>query len=323
MAKKLTYERYYWLHGQAKAMLYPNAKKLSEMFEISQKQAQRDIEFLRERLDAPLVYNADKRGYEYEHPDYELPPVWFKEDELLAFCLALRLASTLPDKLLKDSLYHFLEKILSYRSLDTKIGMADFQKKVSVKNIQYYRVNEDIFHRTVIFLIKGIPIRILYYSPFKSETTERTIQPLHLLNYMGNWHLIAYCTLRKDLRDFSLSRIQKIKSVSEAITLPNSAHSVQEYIGRNFGLLSGGDSIEICLKFAPEISDWVSEQIWHTGQSISADEDNAVWLRFPVADFREIRREILKFGAQIEVVSPESLRQEIKDEISKMHAIYM
>ncbi|MBI5102660.1 MAG: hypothetical protein HZB33_12630 [Nitrospirae bacterium] len=63
MAKKLTYERFRWLHGEVKAGLYPNANKLAEMFEISGKQAQRDIEFLRDRLGAPLQYNADKRGY--------------------------------------------------------------------------------------------------------------------------------------------------------------------------------------------------------------------------------------------------------------------
>jgi hypothetical protein len=52
MSGKLSYERYHWFHGQVKEGRHPNAKKLSEKFEISQKQAQRDIEFIRDRLEA-------------------------------------------------------------------------------------------------------------------------------------------------------------------------------------------------------------------------------------------------------------------------------
>ncbi len=104
MGKKLAYERYYWLQGQIKAGRHPNARKLAAEFEISEKQAQREIEFMRDRLGAPLVYDSSQKGYEFEDKRYELPPIWFKEDELLALCLALRLASTLPDQTLKESL---------------------------------------------------------------------------------------------------------------------------------------------------------------------------------------------------------------------------
>jgi len=99
MSKKLAYERYQWFHGQIKAGRYPNARKLAEEFELSEKQAQREIEFIRDRLYAPLLFNPTQKGYEYEDDSYELPPIWFKEEELLALCLALRLASTLPDLL--------------------------------------------------------------------------------------------------------------------------------------------------------------------------------------------------------------------------------
>jgi predicted DNA-binding transcriptional regulator YafY len=322
MAKKLAYERYYWLHKEIQACHFPNAKKLAETFEISQKQAQRDIEFLRERLDAPLIYNADRRGYEYQSSEFELPPIWITEDELLAFCLSLQLSSNIPDRLLKESLHHFLNKVLSSRSLDAGLSLDSIQEKVSVKNIQSYKVSEAIFHKTLDSLMRNLPITICYYSPFKGEATERTVQPLHLLNYMGNWHLIAYCTLRQDIRDFSLSRIRSLEPASASIAVPSGAISVTDYLNANFGLLKGTESIEISLKFSPEIADWITEQVWHAGQSVSLYEDNSVRLTFPVADFKEIKREILKFGSQVEVLSPESLRQEIQNEIGKMNNIY-
>lgn len=100
MAKKLAYERYYWFHGQIRAGQNPNARKMAEAFEISQKQAQRDIEFMRDRLHVPLVYQSASVGYAYQERGYDLPPVWLQEEELLALSIALRLsAAIMPEPL--------------------------------------------------------------------------------------------------------------------------------------------------------------------------------------------------------------------------------
>ncbi|MBN2434540.1 MAG: WYL domain-containing protein [Spirochaetes bacterium] len=322
MGKKLAYERYYWLQGQLKADKYPNARILSERFEISVKQAQRDIEFMRDRLEAPLIYHSAHKGYGLEDNGYELPPIWFKEDELMALCLALRLASTLPDISLKKSLYTLLKKFLNYRFLDNAPSLEDLSEKVSVKNIAYYRVDEAIFHKVLYALFNEAPIEITYYTPHKHELTERVIKPLHLFCYMGSWHLIAFCTLKSDLRDFALSRIRTMKAGPKSFVLPEKLPRIKDYIRKNFGLLSGGESIEVSLKFTPEISSWISEQVWFSGQEVSADKDGSLCLRFPVADFGEIKREILKYGSSVEVLAPEELRAEIKREIKRMGKVY-
>lgn len=59
-----------------------------------------------------------------------------------------------------------------------------------------------------------------------------------------------------------------------------------------------------------------------TKQAVSIDSNGNLFLRIPVADFREIRHEILKFGSSVEVLSPEELRNEIKKEIEKMSMVY-
>jgi len=322
MGKKLTYERYYWFHGQVKAGRFPNSRTLAEKFEVSAKQAQRDIEFMRDRLSAPLIYDPKNKGYELEDKNYELPPIWFNEDELLALCLALRLASTLPDLKLKNSLYELLEKFLAFRFLDSAPSLEQLKEKVSIKNVEYYRVNEIIFHRVMDALFSGSPLKISYYTPHKHETTERVIQPLHLFCYMGSWHLIAFCSLKNGLRDFALSRIRNFEFVTQRIELPKALPSIKAYIRKNFGLMSGEESIEVCLKFTPEVSSWISEQVWFSGQEASPNKDGSLCIKFPVADFGEIRREILKYGASVEVLAPGELREEIKSEIKRMTNVY-
>jgi predicted DNA-binding transcriptional regulator YafY len=71
-----------------------------------------------------------------------------------------------------------------------------------------------------------------------------------------------------------------------------------------------------------KVADWISEQVWYSGQQIYPNEDGSICLKFPVADFSEIRREILKYGANVEVLSPQKLREEIKSEIEKMANFY-
>ncbi len=322
MSKKLAYERYYWFHGQLKAARSPNARKLAERFEISVKQAQRDIEFMRDRLGMPLAYCPEEKGYKLEDVGYELPPVWFKEDELMALCLALRLASTLPDLKFKKSLYELLEKFLTFRFLNSPPTLEDIKEKISVKNIEYYRVEESIFREVVGALFRNASLKILYYTPHKHEITERMIRPLHLLCYMGSWHIIAFCALKNDLRDFALSRIRGIEVLSEQIELPGALPPIRDYIRRNFGVMTGKKSVVVNLRFSPEVSDWISEQVWFSDQEVRANEDGSISLRFPVADLREILKEVLRHGASVEVVSPRELRERIKGEIQRMARIY-
>ncbi|MDA8125633.1 MAG: WYL domain-containing protein [Deltaproteobacteria bacterium] len=322
MAKKLSYERYAWFHGRVKSGRFPNAAHLAAHFDISRKQAQRDVAFMSDRLGAPLRYNHERRGYLYEDGCYELPPVWLKEEELRAFCLALRLATAIPDHAFKDSLHRMLEKFLSLRSADSAPAIQDVEQKVSVKNVAYYRVPEAIFHAVVGALFGDRTLKVTYHTPHKNETTERTIRPLHLLCYMGNWHLIAFCGLRKQMRDFTLSRIRTVQLCGEPLALPPSLPPIKEYLRLNFGVITGKRSTDVVLRFTPGVSPWIAEQEWHEAQEVSVGKDGSLRLRFPVSGFAEVIHEILKHGASVEVVEPKELREMIRGEIRKMSKLY-
>jgi len=322
MPAKIIYERFLWFHKQVKAEKYPNARILAEQFELSGKTAQRDIAFIRDRLHAPLVYIPHRRGYAYEEFAYELPGFWVNQEELAALFIASRLASTIPDRSLKSSFTSFLKQILSFRTLDTPFSFDELGKRISVKNIEYARVDETIFQKVVDAVFYNKALEISYYSPHKDEATQRVILPLHLLSYMGSWHVISHCSLRNGLRDFALSRIRAIKPIHEKMNPEFSPDSIKEYIRRNFGLLSKDIRIEVCLRFLPDIVPWVSEQIWHSEQRQAIQTDGSLCLMFTVADLREVKREVLKYGSQVEVLSPAALREEVRAEIGKMVKIY-
>ena len=194
MSSTIIYERFLWFHNQIKTNRHPNARRMALQFEITVKTAQRNIEFLRDRLGAPLRYISDFRGYEYEDNAWELPGLWLHEDELISLVLSYRLAAAVPDSEVKSALKTFLNHIIAVHA-SADFSIDELSNKISVKNIAYARTNERIFHRLLEALLRDRPVRIEYYSPHNNQTTARDILPLHLLNYTGTWHIIAYSVL--------------------------------------------------------------------------------------------------------------------------------
>ncbi|HAR96657.1 MAG TPA: WYL domain-containing protein [Deltaproteobacteria bacterium] len=322
MANKLSYERYSWFDAKVRAQRFPNARKLADHFEISRKQAQRDIEFMEERLGAPLSYSAEHRGYHYSESGYQLPPVWLTEEEVLALCVAVRLAAAVPDKGLKAFLHNFLEKFITLRSTLHSAVIKGMDEKISVKNMGYYKVEEAVFHQVVAALFQENAVRITYRTPYTMEVTERLVQPLHLVCYMGNWHLIAFCTLRGELRDFALSRITRIERAEEQIAMPEGFPSIKKYIRQSFGVMAGESTRNVVLRFGSSVAPRIAEQVWHEAQQMANNEDGSLHLTFPVSGFEEVAREVLKYGAEVEVLAPEELREIVQAEIQKMAQIY-
>lgn len=322
MGDMLKYERFLWFHERVKTFAYPNARNLTERFEISPRTAQRDLDFIRDRLGAPLEYDHGRKGYYYTDDSYELPSVWYSEESVISFALAVRLASTIPDTRIKNELYDFIAKVFNVRHGGGESGIRILSEKISVKNIEYSRVNEEDFHTIVNALFQQTPISIAYYSPHSKKKTERAVLPLHLVQYMGSWHLIAFCSLRNDMRDFALSRIRSIAPSDDNITLPEGLPPVKEYTRRHFGIIQGGRTRNVRLRFTPAVADWIKEQIWHPEQELRLKKDGYLELVFPAADFKELIKRILSYGSDVKVVSPKALAEEVKSEIGRMGRIY-
>lgn len=191
-----------------------------------------------------------------------------------------------------------------------------------MKNIEYSRVNEEYFNLIVNALFREEPLAISYYSPHSKKETQRTIVPLHLVQYMGSWHLIAFCSLRSGMRDFALSRIRSIAPSGTAVHLPEELPSVKEYTRKHFGIIQGGKTRTVRLRFSDRVADWIEEQVWHPQQKIVRKKDGPLELSFPAADFNELVKRILSYGADVKVLSPKALAEEVRVEIEKMGRIY-
>ncbi len=73
-------ERIQWFHKMVVTGCYPNAHDISVKFNISRRQAQRDLEHMRTSLAAPLTYDASNKGFAYTEP-FVLPAMLSTEEK--------------------------------------------------------------------------------------------------------------------------------------------------------------------------------------------------------------------------------------------------
>jgi predicted DNA-binding transcriptional regulator YafY len=322
MSERLQYERFFWFHGRIKAGRHPNTRHLVEEFGISPRTAQRDIDFMRERFLAPLLYDFHKKGYRYTDEAFEIPGHWISETNILALAFAVRLASTIPDPALKDDLCRLIDRVTGATGKKGKACLHRVTEKLSVKNIEYARVDTTTFRQAAEALFDERALHITYHSPHTNATTSRTIRPLHLMHYMGSWHLLAWCTHRGQIRDFALARIQEIASSAETITLPADLPPIKELTRRHFGIMQGEETAMVTLRFSARIAPWIAEQIWHPQQQTESTPNGGLLLTFPAADFRELVGIVLSHGAEVRVIEPVELKNLVREEIDRMGKMY-
>ncbi len=318
MSKKLSYERYLWFHGKLKRGRYPTLSEMSEYFEISKRQSAREIEFMRDFFRAPIEYSAYEKGYYYSDDKFELPGLWVADGEIITLMIARKLSGMIPGQARKRRFEFLVNGILR----DTGMDLKKIEKHFSVKNVRYSRVVPSVFESVLVSFINEKKLRISYSSPYSGSNSERTISPVHLILYMGNWHLIAYCDLKKSIRDFLLSRISKVEMLNDMIPQDTKDSIDKKDIYKNYGIFFEGKGEEIVLKFSERGREMVKEQIWFPNQKISEDKNGNMILSFPVADYREVIGDILRLGPEVEVISPISLREKLKKKIDEMKKIY-
>ena len=320
MGTKNIYERFVWFDNQVRVRKYPNATSLAEAFEISAKTAQRDIDFMRDRLLCPLDYDSSQKGYYYSDDTFSLPMVYLSSEEFSALLIARKMLQDISGGSIGHEISSVVDKITNILKKHS-VAADHIDDAFSFQLIEYSPAPEAVFKAILEGCLKKKCLSFTYYSPATEEKSERTVEPYHLLNYMGTWHTIGYCHLRKDIRDFALSRISGAKVLTKSFKIP-AEFDFKKYFLSTFGLYKGKDTKEVTLLFTPEKSKWIKDQIWHKNQKAKLYKDGSLEISFPVSDFSEIKREILKHGDAVTVIKPESLRELIKSEATKIAKLY-
>lgn len=305
-------ERLFYFHQEILNGKYPNSTSITEQFEVSLATSRRDINYLRDRLLAPLAFDNKKNGFYYLEEGFQLP---FGDSPRIVFLLAML------NKLAGEA---GLARLKEVEQLEQRLaGMisTDYRKIIEALHCQWIEV-ESIDHRVFETIIEAVVKRrliLLHYKSVGSEAGERTVAPLTIINYQGRWYLHGFCQLRRANRLFHIARVADAVLTDKHI--PADINDDRNQIEQSFGIFQGKPRYRAEILFRSTAAELVGNQHWHKDQQVTRVEDGLL-MQLPVGDDREIVMKILQYGAMARVISPPELRNRVEQEIAAMADSY-
>ena len=308
-------ERFYKIDQLLKDSKVVTFARFQDVLGVSRATLKRDLVYMRDRFNAPIEFDRHANGYRFGKPRtgprYELPGLWFNATEIYALLTTLQLLGNLQPGLLGAELPALINR------LHAILGSGDHSWKEVEKRIRIFqpeRREGDAAWFSVIAaaLLKRSRLFIRHYNRNEDRVTEREVSPQRLVHYRDNWYLDAYCHLREDLRSFAMDAIQNaVLKDTTAKEVPKA--EMDEYLGSGYGIFAGREVEWATLKFTLKAARWVSAQRWHPDQRHRVEKDGSYVLEIPYADDRELVMEIMKFGPEVEVLAPPTLRSHVSD----------
>ena len=296
-----------------------------EELDVSRATFKRDIEYMRDRLHAPIVWDRDAGGYHFENvkttgPAYELPGLWFSAGELYALLAAHKLLGDIEPGILASHVAPLQARLAALLEASGH-SATEITQRVRLLSMAKRTVESRFFTDITIALLERKRIEIDAWNRGRNEINTRTISPQRLVHYRDNWYVDAWCHLRNDLRSFSVDAIQRVKVLREKARNVASA-KLDEHFASAYGIFGGQATAWAILRFSPERARWVQSERWHSEQQAEVLADGSYRLRVPYADARELLMDILRHGRHVEVEGPESLRRLVADEVSALTGMY-
>lgn len=291
---------------------------IAQRYEVDHRTVKRDIEYLRDRLNAPIAWDGAGKRYRYTR---EFTDLRFADEKAL-----------IVHALLKNLLSN--EHYVPLFSADL---IAEAERRVSrdyreaAERISYeLPVCERVDLETFTVVVQGIALKRrleLGYRNTKGVRSDRSVEPERLVNYSGRWYLIAWDHQSGGLRTFHLSRAELVR-LSKEPSVPadpaSRAEEVSRFLSSGFGIFKGERRGEATVRVRGDAALLVSRQSWHPDQRVSTglDEDGHPFtdMTVPVASWTELLGRVLSFGSQAEALEPQEFRDLWRGEIQRMAA---
>lgn len=296
-----------------------------EALGISPATFKRDLDYLRDRMNMPIQWDRNARGYRYAttHPNDKsstLPGLWFSASEVYALLTMQHLLANLGNGLLSSHIEPLQTR------LKALLGSADHsveevEKRIKLEHATRRTLPLQCFETIATATLQRKQLRITHFNRQNGQENTRIISPQQLLFYRDNWYVDAWCHLREGIRSFSIDAVRHAELL-KASAIELSQHELKKYFNKGYGIFSGTKVAWAKLRFTPERARWVSTEQWHPEQKSRFDKDGYYCLKVPYSDDRELLMDILKHGTEVEVIAPVTLRANIQKLLESTLAQY-
>ncbi len=305
------------IHQAIQSGHFPNASKLAAEIEVATKTIHRDIEFMRDRLNLPIEYNAGRNGYFYAGEVSAFPTMQITEGELFALVVAEKALQQYRGTSFEKPLLSALRKMEQALPDTISLNLADLEQTISFRTRAEPILNLGIFDALAKAVARRQQLEFNYRKPGAKNAEKRIVDPYHLANVNGEWFLYAFDHGRKDFRKFVPTRILEIKPTGKTFERSRK-FSLEKELRDSFGVHSGQGEFEVVLRFSPRAADYIREKKWHESQELRELKGRGVELKLKLSSLVEIERWILSWGGDAKVLKPRELAESIRVAARKM-----
>jgi proteasome accessory factor B len=299
------------IHQALQSGSFPNCTTLGRQLEVSTKSIQRDLDFMRDRMELPIEFDSLRNGYHYTAEVASFPTLQITEGELFALLVAEKALQQYRGTNFEKPLVSAFKKMASALPDTVSLNFADWEQSISFVTRAEPILNLEIFDQLAQATARHEQLEIHYRKPGQSAAEKRLVDPYHLANINGEWFLFAFDHGRRDLRTFVPSRIKAVRATGKQFTRP-AKFSLQKRLQDSFGVHSGGGEFNVVLRFDEWASDYIREKKWHASQQLRELKDGGVELALKLSGLLEIERWVLSWGQHVRVLAPRELRERVR-----------
>ena len=321
-------ERFYKIEMLLRSRGSVSFAALREELAVSPATLKRDLQYLRDRLHAPIVYDAFDNGYRFDKgapagARHELPGMWFSEHEIHALLTMHQLLAGLDDDgVLARHLQPMLERLQGLIGVDAAES-RELMRRVKVIGTARRRVPSRWFELLGSALVQRRRVWLRYFKRSDRRVSEREVSPQRLVHYRATWYLDAWCHASDGLRRFALDAVREAKLLeTKAKNLP--VRELEAALDAGYGIYGGGDAKVkwATLLFDADAAQWVANEEWHPQQKARHLSDGRYELQVPYTDATELAMDILRHGDSVQVLGDKALAAAIAERLRRAAAQY-
>ncbi len=313
--------RLFWIVDHLQHGLPLKATDVAQHFEIGLRTAYRDIDFLRDQLSLPIEYDRPRGTYRLTDPTASLPPVLLSQGEVVALFFAEKVLAQYRGTPYEADLAASFRKIQNLLPQEIQVLPDRVASYLSLDLGPLPQGDPTVFRDVVDGLIRRRRLCIRYRSLSSNRTLDRIVEPYRIFNLKGDWYVAAYDHRRRAVRDFALHRIRRV-TITDTPFEPDPRFDFNDYMAGAFSIEKGGRPVNVAIRFVSRQARWIRERQWHRSARIQERLDGGCVLRMRVAVTSELKRWVMQFGPEAEVLAPKGLRREVARETERAGALY-
>ena len=318
-------DRIYRLDSLLRNRRFVSRKELETTLEVSRATLTRDIEFLRSQLNAPVVFDPELKGYRLDNSEsadaaHHLPGLWFNETEIHALLAIESLLESIQPGLLKPHIAPLRDRLNDLLGRGGDVP-EEIRRRILLQPANSRRLRLKHFETCTTATLSRTRLRLMHHDRHDNSINERVVSPQRIVRYKENWYLDTWCHQRNAIRTFSIDALQGAEKIDRP-AIDVSEDDLNAVLASGYGIYAGAEVSWATLRFTPWQGRWTSNEIWHPEQRSYYDAEGSYVLEVPYSATTELIMDVLKYGPEVEVLGPDSLRQEVANRLSRASAQY-